>query len=54
MTPLIGDLSDILSRTRIMVGVAQIVVVTIWLAFNYLTLGSLLAMLFWVSLLKAM
>lgn len=58
MTPLIGHLSDVFGRTRIMVGASLIFVATIWPAFNWLvanpTLGSLLAVLFWMSLLKAM
>lgn len=58
MTPLIGHLSDVFGRTRIMLGASVIFVATIWPAFAWLsadpTLGSLLAVLFWMSLLKAM
>lgn len=58
LTPFIGHLSDIYGRTRIMLGASLIFVATIWPAFSWLaaepTLFALLAVLFWMSLLKAL
>ncbi|GFM89206.1 MFS transporter [Pseudomonas cichorii] len=57
LTPFIGHLSDIFGRTRIMLGASVIFILSIYPAFSWLaaqpTLMALLAVLFWMSVLKA-
>ncbi len=57
LTPFIGHLSDVFGRTRIMFWAALIFIASIYPAFSWLaahpTLGALLAVLFWMSVLKA-
>lgn len=57
LTPFIGHLSDVFGRTRFMFGAAVLFLLTIYPAFVWLaatpTLIALLAVLFWMSLLKA-
>lgn len=57
LTPYIGHLSDVFGRTRFMFGAAVLFLLTIYPAFAWLaatpTLLALLAVLFWMSLLKA-
>lgn len=58
LTPFIGHLSDVFGRTRFMLGAAAVFVLSIYPAFSWLsanpTLMALLAVLFWMSLLKAL
>ena len=58
LTPFIGHLSDVFGRTRFMLGAALVFVISIYPAFAWLsanpTLFALLAVLFWMSLLKAL
>lgn len=57
LTPVIGHLSDVFGRTRIMFWAALVFVASIYPAFSWLaanpTLMALLAVLFWMSVLKA-
>ncbi|MET0125040.1 MAG: MFS transporter [Pseudomonas caspiana] len=57
LTPFIGHLSDVFGRTRIMLGASVIFILSIYPAFSWLaanpTLLVLLAVLFWMSILKA-
>lgn len=58
LTPFIGHLSDVFGRTRFMLGAAAVFVLSIYPAFSWLsanpTLMALLAVLSWMSLLKAL
>lgn len=57
LTPFIGHLSDVFGRTRIMFWAALVFIASIYPAFSWLaaqpTLMALLAVLFWMSILKA-